>query len=166
MWKNIFKKSLRDVLRVCAIFMGILLILYSIMPFLPICTVHRLFLYEQVLNVIRCVLITAVLGGLFEYITEEFLLFSQKRWIRRGIVFSVFIILMTVNFTLAGVFSIIPSKILPLLILYLVVVGGIASFTAFLVEDKRRKKEIKDINEKLDELNREESEKGNMEWKK
>ena len=52
------------------------------------------------------------------------------------------------------------------LILYLVVVGGIASFTAFLVEDKRRKKEIKDINEKLNELNREESEKGNMEWKK
>ena len=155
MWKTIIKKCWKDVFTLAAIMMFLLIGTYSIMPFSNVCEEHQLLFFELLYRSTRCAIVVVAIGSLIENIITEFELFSANKWIRRTIIISIGILLASISMwmVICGSFSAFPSGLLLVSLIFVGVVGAILSVIGYFIEDKRRKKEIADINERLNTLN-------------
>ena len=155
MWKTIIKKCWKDVFMSAALMMFLLIGVYSLMPLSNICEKHRLLFYELLFPLMRCMLIVVAIGSLFEHIITEFELFSTNKWIRRAIIIMIAIFLAIISIWVCirrGVPAF-PRGLLLGSLIFVGAVGAILSVVGYFLEDKRCKKEIADINERLNALN-------------
>ena len=150
MLKNILKKSFVDI---SASFMLILICFISVSffpHFMNYTPTQRLFIYDLLVRVILGLSIIATLGIIAHHFIMQTELFSIKKSVRRGI--SVFVFaLLTITINL-WVFSVIPKAYILTGIGFIVLLGIGGSIVGFVIEDRIQKRNIKIINQRLNEL--------------
>ncbi len=155
MLKKILKKSFSDI---CASF-SIILIVFLTSAYFPSYmnyTPHqRLFFYEMLFKVILGLVIIATVGTFINHFIMEFELFSKKEFMRRSIIVVIIALLSVV--VVLSVFSILPlSKTYVITgVIIIVLLGVIGATIGFIIENKKRKKDIEAINERLIKLKEE-----------
>lgn len=155
MLKKILKKSFSDI---CASF-SIILVAFLISSYFPHYMNYpphqKLFFYEMLFKVILGLVIIATVGTFINHFIMEFELFSKKKFMRRSI-FVVIIALLSVVVNLS-VFFILPlSKTYVVTgVIIIVLLGVIGATIGFIIENKKRKKDIEAINERLIKLKEE-----------
>ena len=159
MLKNILKKSFIDI---SASFMIILIcfIFISFYPhFMNYTPAQRLLFYDLLVRVVLGLSIIATLGIIAHHFIMQTELFSTKKSIRRGV--SVFILALLTLIVNLCVFSVIPKTyvLIGIVFIVLICVGG--SIVGFVIEDRIEKRNIKIINQRLNEL-KDEQQKDNI----
>ena len=164
MWKTIIKKCFKDILLTSTLMIFLVIIFYSVIPIFHLDIEHKLFFYESIFSIIRYMLVVVAIGSLIENIITEFELISSNKWIRRLIIISVAILLVLIALYWSGFFSGVSSWGVLAVMVFVSAFGALASMVGYVIEDKRRKKEIADINERLNELNPKETNESNRDF--
>ncbi len=153
MFKKIVKHIAKDVMFTLGL-SALLMILLTYMPFIQnLCTEHRLDVYEGMIKIAEGAVLLAGLISMIEVIILELELFSKNKWIRRSIAIFIAIALGFVFLYVYGFFAYCPQNILIPLATFFVIVSVGISVCGYCVEDKRQKRDIASINEKLKEMN-------------
>ena len=156
MFIKIVKKSITSALIAQGIILFAVLILSMFSPYLQMEHEHRVIVYDNLFNALKAGLIVTVIGALAEESVMELQLFSSKKWIRRVIV-TVFTILLTVvTFSVMKVFAFLNVRQIVPVILILSFAMAVSMLVSYFVEDAANKKDALDINQKLDEIRRNE----------
>ena len=150
MLKNILKKSFVDI---SASFMIILIcfIFASFFPhFMNYTPVQRLFFYDLLVRVVLGLAIIAVLGIITHHFIMKTDLLSVKKSVRQGI--SILVVALLTIFINLSVFAVIPKNYVLISIAIIVVLGATGMIVGFIIEDKVRRKDIEQINRRLNDL--------------
>lgn len=153
MLKNILKKSFVDI---SASFM-IILICFIFAAFFPrfmnYTPAQRLFFYDLLVRVVLGLSIIAVLGIISHHFIMKTDLLFMKKSIRQAL--SVLVVALLTIFVNLSVFSVIPKNytIVGIVFITLLVIAGMV--VGFIFEEKMQKKDIEEINKRLNELKEE-----------
>ena len=153
MLKNILKKSFVDI---SASFMIILIcfIFASFFPhFINYTPAQRLFFYDLLVRVVLGLVIIAVLGIMTHHFIMKTDLLSVKKSVRQGI--SILVVALLTIFINLSVFAVIPKNYVLIGIAIIVILGATGMIVGFIIEDKVRRKDIEQINRRLNEIKEE-----------
>ena len=156
MFIKIVKKSITSTLIAQGIILFAVLVLSMISPYMQMNHEHRVIVYDNLFNALRAGFIVTVIGAIAEETVMELQLFSSKKWIRRVIV-TVFTILLTVViFSVMKVFAFLNVRQIVPVVLILSFAMAVSMLVSYFVEDAANKKDALDINQKLNEIRRNE----------
>ncbi len=156
MFMQIIKKSIRSALLAQGIILSSVLALSMISPYMQMNHEHRVIVYDNLFNALKAGFIVTVIGAIAEETVMGLQLFSSKKWIRRVIV-TVFTILLTiVTFSVMKVFAFLNVRQIVPVILILSFAMAVSMLVSYFVEDAANKKDALDINQKLNEIRRNE----------
>ena len=153
MLKTILKKSFVDI----SISFMIILICFIFAAFFPYfmnyTPAQRLFFYDLLVRVVLGLAIIAILG----IITHNFImktdLLSVKKSVRQGI--SILVVASLTIFVNLSVFSVIPKNYTLVGIVFITLLVIVGMVVGFILEEKMQKKDIEEINKRLNEIKEE-----------
>ena len=153
MLKNILKKSFADISASFLIIMVCFLFASLFPHFMNYTPTQRLFFYDLLVRVVLGLSIIATLGIIAYHFIMKTDLLSIKKSIRQGI--SVLVVALLTIFVNLSVFSVIPKNYILIGVVFITLLGTIGTIVGFIIENKTLKKDIKEINQRLNELKEE-----------
>ena len=153
MLKTILKKSFVDI----SVSFMIILICFIFAAFFPhfmnYTPAQRLFFYDLLVRVVLGLAIIAILGIITHHFIMKTALLSIKKSVRQAI--SVLVVASLTIFVNLSVFSVIPKSYILVGIDFITLLGIVGMIVGFIIEDKTQKKDIEEINKRLNEIKEE-----------
>jgi hypothetical protein len=148
MIKEILKKSILSTLIAQGLILSLILLLSLFHPNLQPIHEHRVLIYDNLFEILRTITCVVFLGALFEETMRSLQFFSAFKWLQRGSVIFVSIILFLIFFGRMDLIGIPAAFITPVA----TISGALGGVLAYIMEDISTKRNAAQINRRLTEL--------------